>query len=179
MKLLSLISEYRWPMIIGAHLTMSIVACGVLVWVATRPDAPRPIEGYYETAQAWDMDEAVAAASRELGWTVRYELPAGIPHFPGMPRPIDVTVTDRDGHPVSGLAGRLLAIRPSDARVNQQGDLVAVPTAAGVYRTLVRLDKPGAWEFRLDTVQGAMRFVHTARVSVDADAAPTREGASP
>jgi hypothetical protein len=178
-KPLHLISEYRWPIIIGAHLTMSIVACGVLVWVATRPDVPRPIEGYYEAALAWDLDEAVEAASRELGWTVRYELPAGIPHYPGMPRPIDVVVADRDGHPVSGLAGRLLAIRPSDTRLNQGGDLVTVPTSPGIYRTLVRIDKPGAWEFRLDTRQGSMRFVHAARISVPADAAPAREGATP
>jgi nitrogen fixation protein FixH len=178
-RVFRLLSEYRWPIFIGGHLTMSIVACGVLVWVATRPNVPRPIEGYYEAAQAWDMDEAVEAASRELGWTVRYELPGGIPHYPGMPRPIDVTVADRDGHPVSGLAGRLLAVRPSDTRLNQRGDLVAVPTTAGSYRTLVRLDKPGAWEFRLDTRQGAMRFVHAARVSVPADAALAREDAAP
>jgi len=178
-KLFHLLSEYRWPIYIGGHLTMSIVACGVLVWVATRPDAPRPIEGYYEAAQAWDVDEAVEAESRHLGWTVRYELSAGVPHYPGMPRPIDVTVVDRDGQPVSGLAGRLLAIRPSDTRLNQRGDLVAVPTGAGLYRTLVRLDEPGAWEFRLDARQGAMRFVHAARISVPAEAAPAREAAAP
>ena len=82
MKFFRLISEYRWPIYIGGHLTMSIVACAVLVWVATRPDAPRPIEGYYEAAQAWDADESVLDASRALGWTVTYDLPAGVPHVP-------------------------------------------------------------------------------------------------
>ena len=85
MKFLRLVSEYRWPIYIGGHLTMSVVACGVLVWVATRPDSPRPIQGYYETAQSWDVDGAVAEASEKLGWTVRYELPDGIPLTPGMP----------------------------------------------------------------------------------------------
>ena len=51
MKLLRLISEYRWPIYLGGLLSMSVVACGVLVWVATRPDSPRPIKGYYEAAQ--------------------------------------------------------------------------------------------------------------------------------
>jgi FixH len=165
-----LISDYRWPIYIGGHLTMSVVACGVLVWVATRPDSPRPIQGYYQSAQSWDADEAVAAASRDLGWTVRYELPAGIPHLAGMPRPVDVTVVDRSGQPVSGLAGRLFAIRPADARLNQRGDLVAVPTEAGRYRTLVRVDEPGAWEFRLDATQQSLRFVHAARLDMAADA---------
>ena len=66
MKLFRLVSDYRWPIYIGGHLTMSIVACAVLVWVATRPDAPRPIEAYYEAAESWDVDEAVQDASRQL-----------------------------------------------------------------------------------------------------------------
>ena len=178
MKWLRLISEYRWPIYIGGHLTMSIVACGVLVYVATRPDAPRPIEGYYSAAQAWDAGEAVEDASRRLGWTVRYELPSDIPHVAGMPRPVDVTVIDRDGTPVSGLAGSLLAVRPSDSRLNQRGQIVALPARAGSYRTLIRMDQPGAWELRLDATQRSMRFVHAARVSVAPDIAGSREAAA-
>jgi len=169
MKLFRLVSDYRWPIYIGGHLTMSIVACSVLVWVATRPDSPRPIQGYYEAAESWDVDEAQQDASRLLGWTVRYELPEGIPHYPGMPRPIDVSVVDRDGKPVDGLTGQLMTIRPSDGRLNQRGNLVALPSTPGSYRTLVRLDEPGAWEFRLDTHQQATRFVHAARVSLPAE----------
>jgi nitrogen fixation protein FixH len=168
MKLLRLISDYRWPIYIGAHLTMSVVACGVLVWVATRPDAPRPIASYYQAAQSWDADEAVEDASRALGWTVRYALPADVPYVAGMPRPVDVTVLDRTGHPVTGLAGRLLVIRPSDERLNQRGDLVELPAHDGSYRTLVRIDAPGRWEVRLDARQQALRFVHAARLRVDA-----------
>ena len=175
MKLFRLISEYRWPIIIGGHLTMSVVACAVLVYVATRPDAPRPIEGYYEAAEAWDVDEAVRDASRDLGWTVHYELPEGVPHYPGMPRPIDVSVADRQGEPVDGLAGQLVAIRPADGRLNQSGSLVAIPNAHGSYRTLVRLDEPGTWELRLDTRQQAMHFVHSTRVTLPAEAAALME----
>jgi hypothetical protein len=173
MTLLRTVSEYRWPIYLGGLLAMSVVACGVLVWVATRPDSPRPIKGYYEAARAWDADEAVEEASRQLGWTVRYELPSDIPHFPGMPRPVDVRVADRDGKGVSGLAGRLIAIRPSDSRLNQAGDLTELPQEAGRYRTLVIIDKPGTWELRIDTRQQDLRFVHAARLTVrDAAAAP-------
>jgi hypothetical protein len=173
MKLFRLVSDYRWPIYIAGHLTMSVGACAVLVWVATRPDAPRPIEGYYQAAQAWDADEDTQEASRETGWTVRYEMPLGVPHVAGMPRPVDVTVVDRNGQPVSGLAGQLLASRASDSRLNEHGELVGIPTAPGSYRTLVRLDEPGAWEFHLDTRREGARFVHTARVSVPADAPDT------
>jgi hypothetical protein len=63
-----------------------------------------------------------------------------------------------------------MAIRPSDGRLNQRGNLVAIPSTPGGYRTLVRLDEPGMWEFRLDTRQQAMRFVHAARVNMPAEA---------
>ena len=169
MKFFRLVSEYRWPIYLGSLLAMSVVASGVIVWVATRPDTPRPIKGYYEAAQAWDADEAVEEASRALGWSVRYELPADVPHFAGMPRPVDVRVADRDGTPVAGLAGRLFAIRPSDTRLNQSGDLVALPQEAGRYRTLVRMDAPGEWELRVDVRQAALRFVHAARLTVPAE----------
>ena len=174
MKLLRLVSDYRWPIFIGGHLTMSVVACGVLVWVATRPDVPRPIPGYYEAAQTWDADEAADDASRALGWTVRYELPADVPHVPGMPRPIDVTVVDRQGQPVTGLSGRVLVANPVDSE-RSLGELVAVPTAAGSYRTLLRLDQPGAWDVRLDARYEAMRFVHAARLQVEPDTAASPE----
>jgi nitrogen fixation protein FixH len=166
MKFFRLVSEYRWPIYLGSLLAMSVVASGVIVWVATRPDTPRPMKGYYEAAQAWDADAAVEEASRQLGWSVRYELPADVPHVAGMPRPVDVHVADRDGHPVTGLNGRLFAIRPSDARLNQSGQLVALPQAPGSYRTLVRIDAPGAWELRIDARQGTLRFVHAARLTV-------------
>jgi hypothetical protein len=175
MRFFRVVSEYRWPIYLGSLLAMSVIACGVLVWVATRPDTPRPIKGYYEAARAWDADEAVEEASRQLGWTVRYEFPADIPHFAGMPRPVDVHVADRDGTPVSGLVGRLFAIRPSDTRLNQSGELVAIPQEAGRYRTLVRLDEPGTWELRIDTRQQALRFVHAARLTVPAAQAAPEE----
>jgi hypothetical protein len=167
MKIVRLISDYRWPIYIAGHLTMSVVACGVLVWVATRPDTPRPIPDYYQSARNWDADEGAIEASRELGWQVRFSLPGEVPYVPGAPRPVDVVVIDRSGRPVSGLAGRLLAIRPSDARLNQDGALVEMPARAGNYRTLMRLDTPGAWEFRLDARLQALHFVQASRLTLD------------
>ena len=169
------LSDYRWPIYVGGLLAMSVISSGVLVYVATRPDPPRPIKGYYEAAQAWDADEAVEAASRDLGWNVRYEFPDGVPHIVGMPRPIDVHVTTREGAPVTGLTGRLFAMRPSDTRLNQTGALVEMPQQPGSYRTLVRVDEPGAWELRLDTMQTTLRFVHAARVDVAAAPAASQE----
>jgi len=163
------VSVYRWPLYLSGLLGMAIAAYGVLIYVATRPNAPRPLPRYYETAERWDADEAVEAASRQLGWTVSYDLPKGVPHVAGMPRPIDVTVVDRDGKGVAGLEGRLLVARPADQRLTQSAPLVGLPQQPGAYRALVIVDQPGAWDFRVDAKQGAMRFVHGARVTVAPD----------
>jgi nitrogen fixation protein FixH len=164
------LSENRWPLYLSGLLGMAICAYGVLIYVATRPNAPRPLPRYYETSQRWDADAAVEAASRQLGWTVTYDLPAGVPHVAGTPRPIDVRVVDRNGQGIAGLAGRLLAVRPSDSRMNDAGELFAIPQQPGAYRALVHVDEPGLWELRVDAKQGAVRFVHAARVTIAADA---------
>ena len=108
MKLLRFVSENRWPLYVSGLLGMAIAAYAVLIFVATRPGAPRPIPRYYEASQQWDVDEAAEEASRQLGWNVAYDLPKGVPHVAGMPRPVDVRVVDREGKGVAGLTGRLL-----------------------------------------------------------------------
>ena len=172
MKILRFVSENRWPLYLSGLLGMAIAAYAVLIFVATRPGAPRPIPRYYEASQQWDVDEAAEEASRQLGWSVTYEIPQGVPHVAGMPRPVDVRVVDRDGKGVGGLAGRLLVMRPSDQRRSQSSPLVGLPHQAGSYRALVVVDQPGAWELRLDAQQDALRFVHAARVNVAPEPAP-------
>lgn len=166
MRIRALLSENRWPLFLSGLLAMGIAAYGVLIYVATRPGSPRPMPSYYDTAQRWDADEAVEAASRELGWTVVYEVPADVPHVAGTPRPVDVLVRDRDGAGVAGLGGRLRAAHPSDQRLSQSGEIVGLPHRAGAYRVLLRVDRPGAWDFRLEASRGPLRFVHAARVAV-------------
>jgi len=169
MELLRFLSENRWPLYLSGLLAMAIAAYAVLIFVATRPNAPRPIPRYYESSQRWDADEAVEAASRQLGWNVSYELPADVPHVAGMPRPIDVRVVDRDGTGVTDLAGRLFVARASDERLSQSTQLIGLPHEPGRYRGLLHVDQPGTWEFRIDARKDGLRFVHAARVSVAPD----------
>lgn len=170
-RLLRFVAENRWPLYLSGLLAMAIGAYAVLIYVATRPSAPRPVPRFYETALRWDADEAVAEASRQLGWTVTYEIPAGVPHVAGTPRPVDVRVVDRDGKGVALLEGRLLVARPSDQRLSQSATLVGLPQEPGRYRALVVVDLPGAWEFGVDAKQGELRFVHAARVELAPDPA--------
>jgi hypothetical protein len=168
MKAIKILVAYRWPLYLGGLLLMSVIANAVLVYVATRPDAPRPTVDYYEKSLDWDTDAALIEASQQLGWTVEYGIPGGPQYSSDAPRPVDVVVTDPDGAGVVGLQGRLVAVRPADPALNQAGDLVELPHAPGHYRTLLRLGAWGIWEFNLDAERGALRYVYSGRVQVPA-----------
>jgi nitrogen fixation protein FixH len=164
--------EHRWPLFLIGILAMSIVAQGVLVFVATRADAPAPIPGYYQKALAWNADAAILDASRALGWSVTFDVPRGSAFDLAKLRPVDVTVTDRERRPIVGLAGRLIAARPADARLDGQSVLVELPQAPGRYRTLAHLPLFGAWDLILDANLGATRFVHRGRIELVPEKVP-------
>ena len=166
-KLGTFLSAYRWPALLIGFLVMSITANGILVYVATRPDVPRPIKDYYRRSLSWDADRALLAASRQLGWSVNIKVPAGQQFALSQRRPVDVVVRDRQGQPVTGLTGRLFAMRPADTSLNGFSPLTELPHRPGSYRTLARLAAPGLWELSIDARQGETPFVYTTRISVD------------
>lgn len=166
------VSEFRWPLFLGGLLFMAIGAQAILVWVATRPDSPVPIADYYEKSLEWDAETAVIEASRQLGWRVELDIPTGKQFAVGARRPVDITVVDRYGDPVTGLAGRLVAVRPANIRLNGESELAEMPSQAGSYRTLAALPVPGIWELHMDASRGDTRFVHSERVVVPAERSP-------
>jgi len=181
-RLRQLLSANRWPFFLGGLLGMSVLAHGILVFVATRPDTPPPLPDYYRKSLQWDADAAVIEQSRRLGWTVQVEIPGGEPYAASARRPVDVTVQDAAGEPIRGLQGQLVALRPADGRLNGESPLVELPHAPGHYRTLAQLPARGVWDLVVDARLGSMRFVHQARVTVDeqparASAATGREPA--
>jgi len=165
MNVLRFISANRWPAFLGGILLMSITAQGVLVHVATRPSSPRPIANYYERSLNWDADAAVLAASRELGWSVAIDVPAGDQYAVTARRPVDLVVRDREGEPVAGLSGRLISQPPAESR-KLESELTELPHDRGHYRTLAPLGKPGVWLLSIDAERGGTHFVHSQRVTV-------------
>ncbi len=170
MKMIKTLVAYRWPMYLGGLLLMSVTANAILVYIATRDDAPRPVEDYYEKSLQWDADAALVEASRQLGWVVAYGIPEGPQYSLDAPRPVDIVVTDQDGAGVIGLTGRLVAVRPAGPPPNPAGALVRLARAPWSYRTLVHLRAWGIWEFNLDAQRDHLRFVYSGRVHVPAGA---------
>jgi len=172
MSVRSFISANRWPMFVLGIMVMTFSAYVVLVYVATRPNAPRPIANFYQRSLEWDADAAIKAASQKLGWSVQLEIPRGAQYAVAASRPVDVTVRDREGAPVTGLSGQLVAVRPADTRLDNASALTELPHAPGHYRALARLAAPGIWELSVDASLGTTRFVYTQRISVDIERQP-------
>jgi nitrogen fixation protein FixH len=170
MRLLRLASQNRWPLFVVGLLAMSVSAQAVMVFVATRPSAGRPYANYYQHALQWDADSAVLAASRALGWTVSIDIPRGPELAFAELRPVDVTIADRDGQPVTGLEGQVVTTRAADSRAGGATALVALPQTPGRYRSLARLPQAGQWVVGLDAHLGATRFVFRTLVELAPEA---------
>ena len=114
----------------------------------------------------WDADKAVLEQSRRLGWKVRVEVPLGEQYDLATRRPVDITVADRDGSPVTALEGRVLTLAPTREGEGGESALVELPHAPGRYRTLAPLTGPGLWDLTIDSARGDIRFIHRERIEL-------------
>ena len=161
----SFVSRYRWPIGIVGIMLCFFLADGLLIYNALRDyDAIRPEEGYYERALRHDEQQQRVERARQVGLEAKIVV-AEAP-IPNMPRRVDVEVNDADGKPVTGLEGKITAIRPSDARLKNEGTLVAVPGREGLYRLLLKVPVAGLWQFELEARRGTDDYLLIVRQDV-------------
>jgi nitrogen fixation protein FixH len=82
--------------------------------------------------------------------------------------PFQVSVRDRDDHPVSGARVVAQFLRPADKRLDQTVELQE--QEPGLYRAPVRLPKPGLWDLTLVIERG--EALHEVQASTRIAAAP-------
>jgi nitrogen fixation protein FixH len=164
--LLTWIYERRWPIGIQMIMALVISANGVLLYFATRDDAPVPLEGWYERAVNWDETQAIREGSRELGWSVAWQVPSGPEYGQGMPRPVDLVVSDAHGDPISGLSGRVRAERPMSSELDNQAELTELPQTPGAYRCLLRFATDGVWQLQVTLHQDQLTWIGTHRIEL-------------
>lgn len=156
-------AHIAWPgAVIGLIVLGMVSTFGVLI--ASRSDGgPQVVDRYYQQAVAWDSTAALRQASRDLGWTVDVTRMV----VDGRTA-LDVRVTDRDGHAVTGLTGALLLRRPQSA-----GVLERLPLALGAPATSTNPATPlrafpsvsgrGLWDVDVELQRGKTRFVGSVR----------------
>lgn len=159
------VSRYRWPIGLVGVILCFFIADGMLIYMAHRDyDAVAPEAGYYE--RAVNHDEVRERIHRAELAGLKADIKVAEAPIPTMPRRVDVLVRDGEGEPVTGLEGRLTAIRPSDARLKNEGQLTAVPGQDGLYRLLLKVPVAGLWEFELDAKRGGDEYLMIVRQDV-------------
>lgn len=159
------ISRYRWPLGIVGIILCFFIADGLLIYTALRDyDAIKPDADYYERAVHHDEFQQRIRRAKQAGLEAKITV-AEAP-IPTMPRRVDVLVQDGKGEPVGGLEGKLIAIRPSDARLKNEGTLIAVPGQDGLYRLLLKVPVAGLWEFELEARRGSDDYLMIVRQDV-------------
>lgn len=162
----SFVSKYRWPIGIVGIILCFFIADGFMVFSALRDhDAIAPPDGYYERAVNYDQISAKKQRAKQEGLEAQIVV-AEVP-IQTMPRRVDIRVHDGKGEPISGLEGKLTAIRPADARLRNDGKLIAVPGQDGLYRLLLKLPVAGLWEFQLDASRGTDEYLMVVRQDVE------------
>jgi nitrogen fixation protein FixH len=161
--------ERRWPIGLQVMMAVTIGANAVLLFLATRPDASRPLPDWYERAVDWDETQAIQESSRALGWVATWDVPTGAEYTQGMPRPVDLVLKDRHGRPITGLVGQVRAVRPADAALDNEAEIVELPQAPGSYRCLLRFAADGLWELDATVRQGELTWVDSHRLDIDSE----------
>ena len=150
----SFLSRYRWPIGIIGIIFSFLTVQGILIFNALRDyDKIAPDADYYERGVNYEQQHRNDLRAVEAG--LKAEIAVSEAPIANMPRRVDVRVLDRAGHPVPGLSGKLKATRPSDARLTNEGQLIAVPGEDGLYRLLLAVPMSGLWEFELTARRGS------------------------
>lgn len=158
--------DRRWPIGLQMIMAMVISANMVLLYLATHAGASRPLDDWYERAVNWDETQALHESSRELGWSVAWDIPTGPEYGPGMPRPVDLAVSDGRGQPVSGLVGVVKAERPAGTALGSQAAIAELPQTPGTYRCLLQFSADGLWQLDATLRQDELTWVGHHRLEL-------------
>ena len=154
MKRLHLPPHIAWPLFIVGLLSMSVATVAITVVAARSDGGPQVIDDYYQKAVNWDETVALQAASDALGWQAEVVI---LPSHEAS-RPVEITLRDREGLPITEAQGTIRAFRPHRAEAVAERPLSAVTETPGLYRQAFPIQQAGLWDFEIIATQDSLRF---------------------
>lgn len=131
-------AHIRYPGMVVALLTFTIVGQIVLISAAFSDGGAQIEENYYERATKWDAERAEQARVERMGWRVELSPPRdGFVH---------VRFFDKRNRPIPDLRGEAVLKRPHIAGVIAERPLANVPGQDGAYRFAAPEGAPGLWD---------------------------------
>lgn len=114
----------------------------------------------YEKGLKYNDTLAKEREQAKLGWTTHVELE---PNGGGLhAADVVVSFTDRDGHPVTGLAGQVKFLRPTVAGHDSQAGLAE--QGGGRYVVTANLPLGGQWDMELSAQRGDVTYQLEQRI---------------
>lgn len=147
-----------WPAAVTGVLCLTVAANVWLIRVASSDPSFAVEENYYQRGLHWDDEMAQRTRNATLGWHLLATL-APIEH--GRGAELHVALNDS----ISPITGASVVVRAFHVgRAGQAVDVTLAATAAGEYRALVPIERPGLWELRFEVHRGTDRFTALERV---------------
>jgi nitrogen fixation protein FixH len=150
-------SVWRWfPWLVAAAMGVVVVVNAGMIYAALASFPGKAGNDGFDLSNQYDavLDHARRAA--ELGWTMRARADGT-----GTP---EVTLTDRQGSPLTGASVAAAAERPLGAPETHR--LVFHETGAGRYVADTALALPGQWDLTLSASAGGQQLATTRRIIV-------------
>jgi nitrogen fixation protein FixH len=147
------------PALFIGLMLMVVAVNGTMMFFAESTFSGLDTDQSYQQGIQYNAILKDAEASAALGWTAKTTVTGT-----GMARHLAVTLTDKTGKPVEGLAVSAHLVRPVSTAFDQRVTLRA--EGNGVYGTDVTLPGLGSWELRLAAETGAADWQVTQRIFV-------------
>lgn len=147
------------PALFVGLMLVVVVVNGIMIFFAEDTFSGLDTENAYQAGNSYNETLKEAAASAALGWsaTVAFAPVAGGRH-------VTVTVTDKSGKPVTGLALQGHLVRPISTAFDRV--LTLRPEGSGIYGADIDLPMGGSWELRLSAQSGSVDWQTVQRVFV-------------
>jgi nitrogen fixation protein FixH len=151
---------YPWLFIGGMGVVVAVNA--VLVYFALGSWTGLETDNYYRRGIQYNDAIAAAEVQRARGWQGRLD----VAETPAEGRLFDATLTlkDKAGKPLDGVAVRLEAERPTDSAYDAKAPLR--PLGQGRYAGRIALALPGQWALRVVAQRDSEQFQSVERVLV-------------
>jgi hypothetical protein len=149
-----------WPLMIVALLLTSITASSYTFYKAHSDGGPAIVNNYYEKGKHWNE----TAAAKKAGSGLVMDVAVLAPSENQALRPVEVTIRDAGGEPVTGFRGMLHALRPHKAAPVATVPLQPVDGRPGVFRQSLPVNATGVWDFQLDGTRGEVSVQKTVRL---------------
>jgi nitrogen fixation protein FixH len=148
------------PWLFAAAMLPVFAANGALIYLALQ-SKPALVDAHpFVDGLTYNRELAAARAQQGLGWNAALEPPRRA----AAPAPVAVTLRDRSGAPVTGLAVALTVRRPVGALPDRR--LALAETGPGRYAGAVTLPLSGQWQFDIVARRGDDQFVYARRVVI-------------